>query len=43
MTEYVPDREKANFCASFEIRSGPLGATEDVVTAKSKLEALFKK
>jgi hypothetical protein len=43
LTEYVPDREKANFCASFEIRSGPLGASEDIVSAKSKLEALFKK
>jgi hypothetical protein len=43
LTEYVPDREKANFCASFEIRSGPLGAAEDIVSAKSKLDALFKK
>ena len=43
ISEYVPDREKANFCASFEIRKGKLGAPEDVNAAKSKLEGLFKK
>lgn len=42
ITEYVPDREKANFCASFELRKGKPGAGEDVTAAKSKLEALFK-
>ena len=43
LTEYVPDREKANFCAAFEIRSGKLGESEDIMSAKAKLEALFKK
>lgn len=42
LTEYVPDREKANFCASFEAREGKLGASEDINAAKSKLESLFK-
>lgn len=43
IAEYVPDREKANFCASFEIRKGKLGEGEDIDAAKSKLDALFKK
>jgi len=42
LTEYVPDREKANFCASFEERRGKLGEGEDVDAAKKKLDALFK-
>jgi hypothetical protein len=42
LTEYVPDREKANFCASFEIRRGKPGQGEDLNAAKAKLEALFK-
>jgi hypothetical protein len=42
LTEYVPDREKANFCASFEIRVGALGRGDDVAAAKSKLDGLFK-
>lgn len=42
LAEYVPDREKANFCASFEIRKGKLNASEDVNAAKTKLDALFK-
>ena len=42
LSEYVPDREKANFCASFEIRGGKLDAPEDVDLARSKLENLFK-
>jgi hypothetical protein len=42
LSEYVPDREKANFCASFEERKGKLGEGEDVDAAKKKLEALFK-
>jgi hypothetical protein len=43
LTEYVPDREKANFCASFTIREGPLNSGEDTSAAKAKLEALFSK
>jgi hypothetical protein len=43
LTEYVPDREKANFCASFEIRKGKPGDSEDIAGAKAKLDALFKK
>ena len=42
LSEYVPDRQKANFCASFEIRRGKPGQAEDINAAKSKLEALFK-
>ena len=42
LTEYVPDREKANFCASFQERTGKLGTDDDASEAKSKLEALFK-
>jgi hypothetical protein len=43
LTEYVPDREKANFCAAFEIRSGTAGQGASASEAKVKLEALFKK
>jgi hypothetical protein len=43
LTEYVPDREKANFCASFEMRTQALERSSDVAAAKSKLEDLFKK
>ncbi len=43
LTEYVPDREKANFCASFEIREGQLGASDEAAKAKARLDALFKK
>jgi len=43
LTEYVPDREKANFCASFEMREGKLAGGEDINAAKARLEALFKK
>jgi predicted RNA-binding Zn-ribbon protein involved in translation (DUF1610 family) len=42
LSEYVPDREKANFCAAFEIRQGKIGEGEDINAAKTKLEALFK-
>lgn len=43
LTEYVPDRERANFCASFEPRVGPLSSSSDADSAKAKLEALFRK
>lgn len=43
LTEYVPDREKANFCAAFEMREGKLGGGTDADAARAKLEALFKK
>ena len=41
--EFIRDRERANFCAHFDFRSTD-GAPvrEDVATAKSKLEDLFK-
>ncbi|NMB76651.1 MAG: hypothetical protein GYA21_16165 [Myxococcales bacterium] len=43
LTEYVPDRERANFCASFEPRVGLLSSSSDTASAKAKLEALFRK
>jgi hypothetical protein len=43
LTEYVPDREKANFCASFEIRVGQPGESDEAARAKARLEAMFKK
>jgi hypothetical protein len=42
LTEYVPDRERANFCAAFEIREGQLTAGDDLAEAKAKLDELFK-
>jgi len=43
IAEYIPDREKANFCGMFTFREGPPSEGPDLLQAKSKLDALFKK
>jgi len=44
IAEYIPDREKANYCSFFVFRNGPAEDTGAKVTvAKAKLDALFKK
>jgi hypothetical protein len=43
ISEYVPDKERANFCGMFRAFQGEREPQEDVVSAKAKLEALFKK
>jgi len=43
ISEYIPDREKANFCGMFTYREGPYGNEPDLMSAKAKLDALFKK
>jgi hypothetical protein len=44
IAEYIPDREKTNFCTFFTFRDGkPEDATTRIASSKSKLDALFKK
>lgn len=43
ISEYIPDREKANFCGMFTYREGPYANEPDLMSAKAKLDALFKK
>ena len=41
VTEYITDRERANYCTHFTFKNGPHEA-EEVDSAKAKLENLFK-
>ena len=41
--DYVPDKEKFNFCGHFKFIDGLRGGNEEVDKAKAALEALFKK
>ncbi len=43
ISEYVPDKERSNFCGMFKPFTGEREAGEDVDAAKAALEALFKK
>lgn len=43
ISEYIPDKERANFCGMFRPAQGERKEQEDVEAAKAKLEALFKK
>lgn len=44
VAEYIPDRERANFCTFFTFRSGePEDKSAQVTKAKAALDALFKK
>ena len=43
ISEYIPDKERSNFCGMFRPHEGSRGAVEDVSDAKARLEALFKK
>ena len=40
---YIRDREKANFCGAFELRSVSPDDRREADDARAKLEALFKK
>lgn len=42
IAEYVPDRQRANFCTFFTFRAGPRETT-DRDAVRRKLDALFKK
>jgi len=42
VTEYVPDKEKRNFCGWFKFVGGERGEEEEKAAALSKLDALFK-
>jgi hypothetical protein len=41
VTEHIADRERTNHCTVFTFKDG-LPATTDVVSAKARLEKLFK-
>lgn len=44
IAEYIPDREKANFCTFFTFRNGlPEDVSNRVQSSKAKLDALFSK
>ena len=43
ISEYVPDKERANFCGMYRSFQGEREASVDIADAKAKLEALFKK
>ena len=44
IAEYIPDREKANFCTFFTFKNGiPTDTSATIAKSKSKLDDLFKK
>ncbi|MBM66251.1 MAG: hypothetical protein CMH55_08470 [Myxococcales bacterium] len=43
VTEYVPDKEKRNFCGWFSFVGGERNEEDEKAAALSKLDALFKK
>jgi hypothetical protein len=43
ISEYVPDKERSNFCGMYKPFSGEREARPDIDAAKLKLEALFSK
>jgi hypothetical protein len=43
ISEYVPDKERANFCGMYRSFTGDRPAAVNLDAAKAKLEALFKK
>ncbi|MDP7038363.1 MAG: hypothetical protein QGI45_04350 [Myxococcota bacterium] len=43
IAEYVPEKERSNFCGMYRPFSGEREAAPDVDAAKAKLEALFNK
>ena len=43
ISEYVPDKERSNFCGMFTPFQGEREAPADISTAKARLDALFKK
>lgn len=43
ISEYVPDKERANLCGMYTAYKGTRTAPVDLQSARAKLEALFKK
>ena len=43
ISEYIPDKERSNFCGMYRPHEGSRSAVEDMSDAKARLEALFKK
>jgi len=43
ISEYVPDKERANFCGMYRAQQGEREAPVDLDAARAKLEALFRK
>lgn len=43
IAEYVPDKERSNFCGMYKPFEGEREAPVDIDAAKAKLEALFRK
>lgn len=43
ISEYVPDKERANFCGMFRVFDGEREQAPDLTDARAKLEALFRK
>ena len=43
ISEYVPDKERANFCGMYTAFKGERAPTDDLGAARSRLEALFKR
>ena len=43
IAEYVPDKERSNFCGMYRAFQGDRPAGDDIAAAKAKLAALFKK
>jgi len=44
IAEYIPDREKANFCTFFTLRDGKAEDNSSrIESSKARLDALFKK
>lgn len=43
ISEYVPDKERSNFCGMYKPYEGEREIPVDVDAAKNKLEAMFKK
>ncbi len=41
ITEYIPDREAANFCTFFTFRDGEAASNEGELKAKARLAQLF--
>ncbi len=41
-TEYVRDRDRNNYCSTFQFREGPAPGSDAADKAKDKLKGLFK-
>ena len=43
ISEYVPDKQRANFCGMYRAYQGERAPVEDQSGAKARLEALFRR